>query len=101
MKHKVGIRYEDKYLMEKRVPLVPAHVKQLVEQGIEVQVVPSEKRIFKDGEYQAAGARLMSDPLDADVILGVKEMPIGYFNPKKTYIFFSHTLKDKCITCLC
>ncbi len=95
MKHKVGIRYEDKYLMEKRVPLVPTHVKQLVEQGIEVQVVPSEKRVFKDEEYQAAGARLMSEPLDADVILGVKEMPIGYFNPKKTYIFFSHTIKGQ------
>jgi len=95
MKHKVGIRYEDKYLMEKRVPLVPTHVKQLVEQGIEVQVVPSEKRIFKDGEYKAVGARLMSEPLDADVILGVKEMPIGYFKPKKTYIFFSHTIKGQ------
>lgn len=95
MKHKVGIRYEDKYLMEKRVPLVPTHVKQLVDQGIEVQVVPSEKRIFKDEEYKAVGARLMSEPLDADVILGVKEMPIGYFKPKKTYIFFSHTIKGQ------
>jgi alpha-aminoadipic semialdehyde synthase len=95
MKHKVGIRYEDKYLMEKRVPLVPMHVKQLVEQGIEVQVVPSEKRVFKDGEYEAVGASLMKEPLDADVILGVKEMPIGYFQPKKTYIFFSHTIKGQ------
>ena len=95
MKHKVGIRYEDKYLMEKRVPLVPAHVKQLVDQGIEVQVVPSKKRVFDDQAYEEVGARLMSEPLDADVILGVKEMPIGYFKPKKTYIFFSHTIKGQ------
>ncbi len=95
MKHKIGIRYEDKYLMEKRVPLVPLHVKQLVEQGIEVQVVPSEKRIFKDDEYKAVGARMMPEPLDADVILGVKEMPLAYFQTKKTYIFFSHTIKGQ------
>lgn len=93
--HKIGIRYEDKYLMEKRVPLVPQHVKQLVEMGIEIQVVPSEKRIFKDSEYKAAGAKLMDEPLDADVILGLKEMPLNYFQPFKTYFFFSHTIKGQ------
>ena len=95
MKHKIGIRYEDKYLMEKRVALVPEHVKQLVEKGIEIQVVPSEKRIFKDEEYRAAGAVLREEPLDADVILGVKEMPLNYFKAHKTYIFFSHTIKGQ------
>ena len=95
MKHKIGIRYEDKYLMEKRVALVPEHVKQLVEKGIEIQVVPSEKRIFKDEEYREAGAVLREEPLDADVILGVKEMPLNYFKAHKTYIFFSHTIKGQ------
>ncbi|UBM61597.1 hypothetical protein LA303_09235 [Candidatus Sulfidibacterium hydrothermale] len=95
MKHKIGIRYEDKYKMERRVPLVPAHVKQLVDKGVEVQVVPSEKRVFKDEEYKKAGAILKNEPLDADVILGVKEMPLGYFKAHKTYIFFSHTIKGQ------
>jgi alpha-aminoadipic semialdehyde synthase len=92
---KIGIRYEDKYLMERRVPLIPKHVKQLVEQGFEVQVVPSEKRIFSDDEYKQAGAVLKNEPLDAELILGVKEMPIGYFKKGKTYIFFSHTIKGQ------
>ncbi len=92
---KIGIRYEDKYLMERRVPLVPAHVKLLVEQGFEVQVVPSEKRIFNDEEYLKAGAILKNEPIDAKLILGVKEMPIGYFQKDKTYIFFSHTIKGQ------
>ncbi len=92
---KIGIRYEDKYLMERRVPLIPKHVKQLVEQGFEVQVVPSEKRIFTDEEYKAAGAVLKNEPLDAELILGVKEMPIGYFKKDRTYIFFSHTIKGQ------
>ncbi len=95
MKHKIGIRYEDKYKMERRVPLVPAHVKQLVDQGIEIQVVPSEKRVFTDEEYRRAGAVLREEPLDADVILGVKEMPLNYFKPHKTYVFFSHTIKGQ------
>ena len=95
MKHKIGIRYEDKYLMERRVALVPAHVKQLVEQGIEIQVVPSAKRVFKDDEYRKVGAVLCEEPLDADVVLGVKEMPLGYFMAHKTYIFFSHTIKGQ------
>ncbi|RLD40192.1 MAG: hypothetical protein DRI88_13910, partial [Bacteroidetes bacterium] len=37
--HKIGIRYEDKYKMERRVALVPDHVKQLVDKGVEVEVV--------------------------------------------------------------
>jgi len=95
MKHRIGIRYEDKYLMEKRVALVPEHVKQLVEKGIEIQLVPSEKRIYKDTEYQAVGAKLTVEPLDVDVILGVKEMPLNYFQHYKTYIFFSHIVKGQ------
>ena len=92
---KIGIRYEDKYLMERRVPLIPGHVRQLVEQGFEVQVVPSEKRVFTDDEYKRAGAVLKEEPLDAELILGVKEMPLGYFKKDKTYIFFSHTIKGQ------
>jgi len=93
--HRIGIRYEDKYVLEKRVPLIPKHVKLLVEKGIEVKVVSSEKRIFKDDEYRDAGAVITEEPLDADIILGVKEMPIGYFKADKTYIFFSHTVKGQ------
>lgn len=95
MKHKIGIRYEDKYLMERRVALVPEHVKVLREKGFEIEVVPSEKRVFKDAEFVAAGAELKEAPLSADIILGVKEMPIDYFEAGKTYIFFSHTIKGQ------
>lgn len=93
--HRIGIRYEDKYALEKRVPLIPKHVKRLREDGIEVKVVPSEKRIFKDEEYRKAGAVITEEPLDADIILGVKEMPIGYFKAHNTYVFFSHTVKGQ------
>lgn len=93
--HKIGIRYEDKYKMECRVALVPDHVKQLIDSGVEVEVVRSEKRVFTDEEFVAAGAVLVDEITDPDIILGVKEMPVGYFKKDKTYIFFSHTIKGQ------
>ena len=93
--HKIGIRHEDKYVMERRVALIPEHVKQLVEQGIEVQVERSPKRIFKDAEFEAVGAKLVDKLTEPDLILGVKEMPMDFFEHQKTYIFFSHTIKGQ------
>lgn len=93
--HKIGIRYEDKYKMERRVPLVPQHVKELTGKGFKFEVVKSAKRVFKDTEYEAVGAKLVDELTTPDIVLGVKEMPIGYFKPNKTYIFFSHTIKGQ------
>lgn len=93
--HKIGIRYEDKYAMERRVPLVPAHIKELIDQGYEFEIVRSAKRVFKDSEFSEAGAELVDEVTNSDIILGVKEMPIGYFKKNKTYIFFSHTIKGQ------
>jgi len=93
--HKIGIRYEDKYVMERRVALVPNHVKELIDKGLEFEIVKSEKRIFKDDEFEEVGATLVEDVKDATVIIGVKEMPIDFFDDHKTYIFFSHTIKGQ------
>ncbi len=93
--HKVGIRYEDKYVMERRVALTPGHLKELTEKGIEFEVVRSAKRILTDKEFEDAGAELVDEITDSQIVLGVKEMPIGYFKPGKAYIFFSHTIKGQ------
>ncbi len=93
--HKVGIRYEDKYIMERRVALVPDHISYLIGKGLEFEVVKSEKRIFSDNEFRNAGATIVDKISDASVIVGVKEMPIGFFEEGKTYIFFSHTIKGQ------
>lgn len=92
---KIGLRFEDKYEMERRVALVPDHVKHLHDLGIEFEVRKSEKRIFTDAEYEQAGALVVDRIPDADIILGVKEMPIDYFKEHHTYIFFSHTIKGQ------
>ena len=93
--NKVGIRYEDKYVMERRVALVPDHIKELSKKGIKFEIVKSPKRIFTDAEFENAGAELVDEVTDSKLILGVKEMPIGYFKPGKAYVFFSHTIKGQ------
>lgn len=94
---KIGIRHEDKYLLEKRVAITPAHIKELKKQfEIEFYVQKSAKRIFKDVEFEKEGAILCDTlPDDLNAIFGVKEMPIDFFEDKKTYIFFSHTIKGQ------
>lgn len=96
MNHKIGIRHEDKYLMERRVAIIPKHAKQLIdEQGLEILVEHSPKRIFTHQEFKSAGAKIVNDVREADVIFGVKEMPLDYFEDYKTYIFFSHVIKGQ------
>jgi len=53
--HTIGIRYEDKYVMERRVALVPEHIKELIGKGLKFEVVSSAKRIFKDEEFEEVG----------------------------------------------
>ena len=96
MNKMIGIRYEDKYLMERRVAIIPQHAKKLIEnEDLEILVEKSEKRIFTDDEFAAAGAKIVDDVRKAPVIFGVKEMPIDYFEDGKTYIFFSHIIKGQ------
>jgi len=96
MKHIIGIRHEDKYLMERRVALIPKHVKKLIaEEGLEFIVEESPKRIFTHKEFEDAGAKIVTDLSPADVVFGVKEMPVSFFEEGKTYIFFSHVIKGQ------
>jgi alpha-aminoadipic semialdehyde synthase len=96
MNNKIGIRHEDKYLMERRVAIIPSHVKKLVAvHGLEFLIEKSPKRIFTHDEFENAGAKLVTDLSPAPVIFGVKEMPLDFFEDGKTYIFFSHVIKGQ------
>ncbi len=90
----IGIRHEDKYKLERRCPIVPADIKELSEgHDIPFFIEASEKRIFKDEEFEEVGAKVVSSLDDCDVIMGVKEMPVDYFKEGKCYVFFSHVIK--------
>ncbi|HEY9113637.1 MAG TPA: bifunctional lysine ketoglutarate reductase /saccharopine dehydrogenase family protein [Bacteroidales bacterium] len=91
----IGIRYEDKYKMERRVPLIPEHVKILSEAGLKFEVESSGKRIFTDEEFAEAGAEIVEKIDKAGFIMGVKEMPLDFFQEGKSYIFFSHVIKGQ------
>jgi alpha-aminoadipic semialdehyde synthase len=93
--HTIAIRHEDKYLMERRTAITPSHVKNLIDKGFKVLVESSDKRVFKNGEYAEAGAEITTDLSLAPVIFGLKEMPNHFFEPHKTYVFFSHTIKGQ------
>ncbi|MBS4014660.1 MAG: hypothetical protein KGZ97_13050 [Bacteroidetes bacterium] len=92
----IGIRHEDKYLMERRTPLVPKHIERLIKQhNLEFIVQSSPKRIFTDVEFKNSGARVEPDLKKCDVIFGVKEIPESAFEQGKTYVFFSHVIKGQ------
>ena len=95
MKKIVGIRHEDKYEMERRVAIVPQHVSKLIDNELGFHVQHSQKRIFHDEAFEQAGATIVKSLDQASVVFGVKEMPISFFEPQKTYVFFSHVIKGQ------
>ena len=96
MSNFIGIRHEDKYLMERRAPLTPKHVERLIKnKKLDFVVQTSEKRVFADEEYIKAGAKIAKDLKKCSVIFGVKEIPESFFEAEKTYVFFSHVIKGQ------
>jgi len=96
MTNAVGIRREDMYQWERRVPLIPQDVRELAQDhAIEIVVQPSQKRVFRDEEYRDAGIAVSDDLSSCSVIVGIKEIPTATFEEGKTYVFFSHTIKGQ------
>ncbi|KAI3644339.1 hypothetical protein MP228_010503 [Amoeboaphelidium protococcarum] len=90
----IGIRREDKGKWERRSPLTPQAVSELSKHS-QVLIQPCNKRIFTDQEYSKAGAIVKDDLSEADLILGIKEVPTKQLIPNKQYMFFSHTHKGQ------
>lgn len=92
----LGIRREDKNRWERRVPITPEHVKKFKDElGIITYIQPSKIRSFSNEEYIKSGANVEEDISECPVVFAVKEIPIDFFKPKKTYVFFSHTIKGQ------
>lgn len=92
----IGIRREDKNVWERRTPLTPAGIKMLKSKyGLEFIVEPSKIRIFPDAEYKKAGAKVQDDISKCDIVFAIKEIPLGFFKSKKTYMFFAHVIKGQ------
>ncbi|MFN2442909.1 MAG: bifunctional lysine ketoglutarate reductase /saccharopine dehydrogenase family protein [Thermoanaerobaculia bacterium] len=92
----IGIRKEDKNRWERRAPLTPDHVAELTRmQKVEVIVQPSSRRAFHDLDYERSSARLSLDLGDADIVLGVKEVPPERVLERKVYVIFPHVTKGQ------
>ncbi|KAJ6220407.1 hypothetical protein RDWZM_006219 [Blomia tropicalis] len=89
----VAIRREDASVWERRAPLAPLHVRELVRKGVKVIVQPSNRRAYPLQSYVQSGAVIQEDISEAPVIIGVKQVPVDALLPNKTYAFFSHTIK--------
>jgi saccharopine dehydrogenase (NAD+, L-lysine-forming) len=92
----LGIRREDKNRWERRAPLTPDHVRELVrEHGVRVRIQPSLQRAFPDSDYGDAGADVCEDLEACGVILAVKEIPVEAMLPGGRYVCFSHVAKGQ------
>ena len=84
---------------ERRTPVTPNDAKTLLEAGFEISVERSDKRIFSDAEYAAAGCELVDagswlTASDATV-LGLKELPEEPSELSAPFIHFAHIYKDQ------
>jgi alpha-aminoadipic semialdehyde synthase len=92
----IAIRREDKNVWERRSPLIPEQVGQLIgEQGLQFVVQRSEIRTFSDAEFREVGAEVSDDLSGCPVVLGIKEIPESAFLPRHTYVFFAHVIKGQ------
>jgi alpha-aminoadipic semialdehyde synthase len=96
MKKIIGVRREDKNIWERRVPIIPKHVKELKEKhNIETVLQSFKTRAFSDAEYIEAGGTIKEDLDECPIVFAVKEIPIKLLKPNRTYIEFSHTIKGQ------
>lgn len=92
---RVGVRRETKSVWERRVAVTPALARDLVAAGHEVVVERSERRVFPDADYEAAGCTLTDDLPACEVVFGVKEVPEERLLPNAAHLFFAHVIKGQ------
>ena len=94
---KIGVLKEEKVPADKRVPLTPKQCRVLLNTypNLEIAVKSSCIRCFPDEMYIAEGIQVVNDLSDCDVLIGVKEVLKNSLIPNKTYLFFSHTIKEQ------
>lgn len=82
---------------DRRVVFSPEKCQEVIKQFPDARIIveASDVRIFPDDAYRNAGFEVMDDVSAADVMLGVKEVPVDALIPNKKYFYFSHTIKKQ------
>jgi saccharopine dehydrogenase (NAD+, L-lysine-forming) len=94
---KFAVIQERKSPPDRRVVLDPKSCKNLLSTfpSAELIIEASPSRAFSDIDYSSAGLEVVADVSAAEVLIGVKEVPIEALIPNKSYFFFSHTIKKQ------
>lgn len=94
---KIGLIREGKKPTDRRVPLTPRQAKELQEKHPDIQVVVQKSpfRCFQDTDYEEAGITVQDSVEACDILMGIKEVPPEQLIAGKTYLFFSHTIKQQ------
>ena len=97
---KIGLIREGKIPPDKRVAFTPLQAEEIEQRFPHVKVVcqTSPIRCFRGDEYAAHDITVTDDVGDCDILMGIKEVPIDSLISGKTYLFFSHTLKNNLTT---
>ncbi|WP_262913925.1 NAD(P)-dependent oxidoreductase [Aequorivita vitellina] len=82
---------------DRRVVFSPEKCQEVILKFPDAKIIveSSDIRIFTDEAYREAGFEVMEDVSEADVMLGVKEVPVNALIPNKKYFYFSHTIKKQ------
>ncbi|MEZ4794128.1 MAG: NAD(P)-dependent oxidoreductase [Flavobacteriaceae bacterium] len=82
---------------DRRVVFSPQECQEVIKKFPDACIIveASEIRVFPDQAYRDAGFVVKDDVSEADVLIGVKEVPVEALIPNKKYFFFSHTIKKQ------
>jgi alanine dehydrogenase len=94
---KIGLLKEGKVPPDKRVPFTPAQVEEILQRfsHVTIECQASPIRCFDDEEYRSIGVEVKENIADCDILMGIKEVPVGNLTQGKSYLFFSHTIKKQ------
>lgn len=95
---KIGLIKEGKIPADKRVAFTPRQLSELANKydgQLTFYVESSNIRCFSDEEYTDVGIEVLDDISFCDYLIGIKEVPISKLVADKTYLFFSHTIKEQ------
>ena len=93
----IALIREGKIPVDNRVALKTEQCKWVQKQygSVKIIVQQSPHRCFDDTEYLRAGIEVKEEVAEADIFLGIKEVPVADLVQGKTYLFFSHTKKKQ------
>jgi len=92
---KTILRKEHKNQWEKRTPLTPQAVENLISDGLTVDFEYSDVRIFNDSTYQNHNAIGFNTPDNHQLVIGIKEPPVDSIQQEQVHLCFSHTIKGQ------